>query len=809
VNTEQLTALLTATILGRGIAFRGSPSSSVGAVPLSCDFLDPLCARPQHSFQQPLLGELALAAKQMWAVLTIGVGLGLVADLRAQCPDGSAPPCRSSRPPPPSLDQSTWIVLPFANVSRAPELEWLRDGSVNLLYLDLSRWQDIRVIDDERVADFLRRVPDAKRSKLSLETALEVARRAGAGRLVMGDLLRVGNRTAVVAKVYDVRRGQRLRSVQGEIPVTDSAMAVFGRLAWTVLDVDSTAIASLGTVGTASVEAYREYVAGVRALNRWELEEAQRHFSRGIDFDSTFAMAHYKMSVALAWSSSGTPEEIRAHAEAAARHTSGLAYRERQLIAGWLAQGSEQWVEACGLYKTLLERDSTDVEAWYNLGECSFQDDALVRVSRDTSQFRFRSSWNTALHAFRRALELDPSYHLAYGEIEKVLRLPARAGCLNKQVREEGQRSCGRSYVAIVAADGDSLVTAPQPLGEESTLQRRLGSEGGASRLPWLRDIAAAWVAAAPDEWRARLAHATVLLESGDPQDAAAEARVASRAARPIDRQLPDLVLAEALLKSEQVAAFTQLVESLTVSPGTRGISGAGLVYVGLLNAVLGRFDRCDRLVMSAWGRDPFRAVVRVGAGIIPDSLSAFEDDLRGQLRERPQDLQAWLAPTTLFGFRMRGVGPALHTSSANPRIRIQALLASGDSARAKGALALADSVALATPPVAPDYGEFLLSAEAHLALGDSATALVRLEEFERRWISMAFIGSQDVMHAAAMASLGRTWLLLADLELAAGRSEVAARAYRRVIALWEGGDTAVQPFVARARVALERMNVR
>src|SRR5438105_15930827 len=67
--------------------------------------------------------------------------------LSAQCPDGSPPPCRGSaaapaRRPNPPLDERTWIVVPFENVTRAPDIDWLQAASVNLLYLDMSKWRD-------------------------------------------------------------------------------------------------------------------------------------------------------------------------------------------------------------------------------------------------------------------------------------------------------------------------------------------------------------------------------------------------------------------------------------------------------------------------------------------------------------------------------------------------------------------------------------------------------------------------------------------------------------------------------------------
>src|SRR3954469_19769548 len=177
----------------------------------------------------------------------------------AQCPDGSPPPCRARttttatvaprRTANPPLSDATWIVLPFDNVSKAPDVEWLRDGSVNLLYLDLSKWTDIRVIDDERVADLLREVPEAQGEKqLSLAAGLAVARRAGAGKLVMGDVLKVGSTTAITAKVFDVRAGQRIRTVRQESAVQDSLMPSFGKLAQGILNIAAPSGANVGAI---------------------------------------------------------------------------------------------------------------------------------------------------------------------------------------------------------------------------------------------------------------------------------------------------------------------------------------------------------------------------------------------------------------------------------------------------------------------------------------------------------------------------------------------------------------------------------
>jgi len=435
----------------------------------------------------------------------------------AQCPDGSPPPCRgaagpATRRPAPPLDARTWIVLPFENVARAPDIDWLREASVNLLYLDLSRWRDIRVIDDERVADLMREVPEARTvSQLSLQAGLAVARRAGAGKLVMGDLLKVGTRTEVVAKVYDVRNGQRIRTVRQQTSVADSIMPAFGRLARDILDVAPPAGANVGVIGTSSVEAFRAYVAGVSALNRVELAAARAALDSALRYDSAFALAHYKLSVVIGWENPADAGR-RTHAEAANRFGTALPPRERSLIQGLVHQSANRWGEACEIYQALLRADSMDVEAWYNLGECSYHDQRVTGTDpSDSTKGAFRSSWNTAMRAFRRALELDPTYHIAFAHVPDILLVETRAGCLGQDV----MTACPshRQFVGALRRGGDTLLIEAVPAGAGGPLarQRAEAVRQGAWRanVEQAHRLAETWVQArtsrAPTwRWRAR-----------------------------------------------------------------------------------------------------------------------------------------------------------------------------------------------------------------------------------------------------------------------------------------------------------------
>ena len=119
-------------------------------------------------------------------VSTALVLAALASPLAAQCANGSPPPCgpatSAQRDPP--IDTLKWIVLPFTNTTRAPELNWLSDASVRLLYIDMSRWTELNVVDDERVSSLLRDVSDAGRTQLRLPAGIALAKRAPTSRWV-------------------------------------------------------------------------------------------------------------------------------------------------------------------------------------------------------------------------------------------------------------------------------------------------------------------------------------------------------------------------------------------------------------------------------------------------------------------------------------------------------------------------------------------------------------------------------------------------------------------------------------------------
>src|SRR5205085_2255791 len=74
----------------------------------------------------------------------------------------------------------------------------------------------------------------------------------------------------------------------------------------------------------------------------------------------------------------------------------------------------ERWADACREYARVLRTDSSDFRAWYGLGDCRSRDRVVVADARSRTGWRFRSSKHAAVEAYVRALDLAPSFLLAF-----------------------------------------------------------------------------------------------------------------------------------------------------------------------------------------------------------------------------------------------------------------------------------------------------------------------------------------------------------------------------------------------------------
>jgi serine/threonine-protein kinase len=324
--------------------------------------------------------------------------------------------------PPKGVDpRYSYLILPFENQTGDPQLAWLREGSVNMLTLNLSEWRDLTVVDYERTLDLLQQEELGDDRRIGLEEALRLARRAGVWTAVLGTITR-GDSLTVTARLYDVASGKQVDDASASaLPGTDPRV-IFDRLSRDLLNlVDAPALVIDHARKTStSLEAYRAYLAGVRALNSFDLDSADAALGRAIAADSTFALAYYKRALLRGWRKTlGDTSDVQ-FSRLAARHAERLPERERMLVDAHLAlsEGIQAGMvgetdaarrfltDAQAKYTALTRRDSMDAEVWYGLGDAFFHEPAnnepYVRLM------------DRAMDAFQRTLALDSTLHLAY-----------------------------------------------------------------------------------------------------------------------------------------------------------------------------------------------------------------------------------------------------------------------------------------------------------------------------------------------------------------------------------------------------------
>ncbi len=383
------------------------------------------------------------------------------------------------------------IVFPFENRTGDQAHDWLQEASMNLLGLSLSQWEDLRVFDDERTSSLMRRRDVTDAAAIDFDAAQAMARDAHVGTLVIGDIRRDAAELAVEAKVHDVASGDRLMTEVVRASLDADPRPLFDSLAGRILRISGAPPGERpGVIAqtTTSVEAYRAYLEGAAQIQRLALDSAEQNLLRAVHLDTTFALAYIQLRNAEGWKDFGDEERARLYAIEAERHSERLPPRLRSLVQYHVAFANGDLRRARGIAEQLVARDSSDVEAWYQLGEAHYHHGSTVVPRSDTL-----GDWGQALRAFERTLALDSNYVLVYFHLTQTW-----GGCASPSAR----------FVCLpdstVYGMPDDLRTL---LGTAEV--DRLRNEAAAQQLA----VGYAWVEQVPNAVRAREILGNALLE--------------------------------------------------------------------------------------------------------------------------------------------------------------------------------------------------------------------------------------------------------------------------------------------------------
>ena len=740
------------------------------------------------------------------ALALVALGGGLFARTRSWAPDG--------------VDtRRSYLVTPFVNVRNDPQVDWLREGSVNMLTLDFAQWKDLEVVDYEHTLDLLRDADIAEGARVGLEDARRLARRAGVWSVVMGQIDVTRDSLLVNATVYDVATGKRVEDAHGSaLPGTDPR-PLYDALARDLLNIVGAPAASLNLSAstTQSVEAYRAYLAGARALNAWRLPEADSLLARASAIDTTFALAYYKRALTLGWRGSADTAQFAA-VRHGIEHADRLPARERSLLFAYsdlvrsLHPGSDipparldtLFRSAQQKYESIVARTPNDAEAWYGLGDSYYH-------HRSSDQRATVRNWSLAWRAFNRTLALDSSFHLAYSHKLDIEREASRLG--------SGLILDGDSLVLL---DSTALLTISGP---------RMNQLRASAKALAVRD-AHAWVGAdaSPQAYQALV---NAFIDAGFVDSAAFAVAEAQR--RPVSRSpvLP-YILAAAQANTDPHLALRTLRDAMTAFPAESIAASDGLdrfwyilsagdaalasgsvadlhKLVGIATKVSpkmpGRPDLPSSLAIGVWVADAELALGLPTASTRAraDSAIRFLDRMQGReapnFRAASQSLPyvAYLAThdSSYLATLRRWGAPA----GTFPEIDALAALDRGDRDEAARAVRLFPSPdSMRAVSALFNTMRWVARAEALDRLGDPRRAVTYLDVLDPVRLSRASVIDPSLaLYARSILASGALYEKIGD-------KARAVAAYQRFLDMWRDADPALDPQRRVARDALARL---
>jgi serine/threonine protein kinase len=723
---------------------------------------------------------------------------------------------RVLRTPGPIVDPERYIVLPFRHRSSDQPGPISADNSTRLLWQSLSRWRDLRLVDQDVVEDRIRRIGD---SLPTLSGELNLARALGAGLLVLGEVFALGDSISVRASVFEARGrvADPIRRAEFTLPRsaasdTGSASQLIRRFAELARSLILPSLEGVGDpgepTGTPYYRAFRATLSGDSALLRWNLDLARERYRQALSVDPSYAAPSLRFARASLWMDAPV-SEWRPAAEAALRTASQLAPVEQLEAQGLAALGRDDFPRACDRFGEILKRDSLSFTGWYGIGECLTRDDIVVPDPASPSKWRYRGGYSSGIAAYRRALTLVPLAHAAFGGAA-LSRLAAKLVVQPNFPRLGVALSDSlRRFAAYPELLHDSVAYVPYPMEEITKGSRFVRTQGQALALNrrTLLLITSEWLGRYPASVPAISAHAQALELTGDigsslPGEPSALMLVRQLRTRD-SRSGRDIGLAawevRLRLKARQFTVARMVAESaLAVSPKTaeEGVTQAGLAAltgrIYLAADLVGRFADWPfatpdgRFVETpkTVGAIANRLLVYAAFGTPEDSIHVLTSRLRVEVESRVDPTQrAAVMEALMFQPSLLGY-PVLPPPSDQqfPTARVEKALAGGDRVAARREFDALGNVRRFQLPGDITLDHAVLEARLFRFLGDTVAARARLEPFLD---DPGTLGTDVLEFVTQAAAVGRAMQLYLGLIGKAGIRGIDTA----LVALWRHAD--------------------
>jgi tetratricopeptide (TPR) repeat protein len=296
-------------------------------------------------------------------------------------------------------------ILPFDVAG--PDSELWREGMVDLLSRGLDGIGGYRTIDSRTVlARWDRMIPEG--GNVELDEALRVAGATDARFAVVGSAVSLGGEVRLSGEIFDLANGEKVGQGQVEGP-PDDLLDLVDQLA---VEVSRALLTGKGgveavenrieSVTTHSLPALRAYLEGAAHYRRADFSRAADSFLEAIRYDSTFALAYFRLDASYGSMEVYGTDEARFAAEGLSRYRERLPSRARRIVEAGQILAEEDISRIPYLVET-TRRFPDDPEGWFWLGETYFHLGGPAFIPLEET-----------LEVWERSLELDPGFAPTY-----------------------------------------------------------------------------------------------------------------------------------------------------------------------------------------------------------------------------------------------------------------------------------------------------------------------------------------------------------------------------------------------------------
>jgi len=306
-------------------------------------------------------------------------------------------------------------VMGFENLTDPADAEKLGRVLMGLVTTDLVESRGLEVLSTARVLSAIREAGGAIDAGFDLSVASRAATLAGADLMLVGQVHREGERVTLAAELVDVASGKTSASLKREAGSSAELFELAGSIATEIRRRLGAPAAGTGATPfdlaaslTSSPDAYRQYAAGELELHLSHFDVAARHFETAIGLDPEFALAYYRLSMALSWA--GRPQDSHAAIDRGLAHIDRLPDHWQRLYRAYIDYERGRWVEAHDSLTTLVDEQVPIADLYYVLSEI------VTHASRYWDPRRVRA-------LSERTLELDPSFATAWFHLVQTYAL--------------------------------------------------------------------------------------------------------------------------------------------------------------------------------------------------------------------------------------------------------------------------------------------------------------------------------------------------------------------------------------------------